>query len=57
MSSFVASPKPISKPVSLHLSRNLAAVVLFCLFGICMSIALISMFSAEEFAAVLAHVN
>ncbi len=47
----------VSVPTSLKfdLSRNLVAVLLFCLLGLTVSMAVFSFVPAEELAAVLAY--
>jgi hypothetical protein len=41
----------------LHLSRDLAAVILFCLLGLAISAALISYLGADEIGSILAHLD
>jgi len=41
--------------VIFHLSRDFAAVLLFCLFGLTIAMTVISLVPAEELAAILAY--
>jgi hypothetical protein len=41
----------------LHLSRDLAAVIIFCLLGLTISVALISYLGVDEIGSILAHLN
>jgi hypothetical protein len=56
-SSYVASPKTSTKPSFLHLSPNLAAVILFSLLGLVVSAALISYQIAGDLGTIIAHLN
>ena len=60
-SSYVASTRPSTKPSTkpsfLHLSPNLAAVILFSLLGLVVSAALISYQAVGDLGAIIAHLN
>jgi hypothetical protein len=44
-----------ASPVTVRLSRNLVAVAFFCLLGLTVSMAVFSLVSPEELAAILAY--
>jgi hypothetical protein len=51
------STKVSTKASFLHLSPDLAAVILFSLVGLTISAALISYLAADDIGAILAHLN
>jgi hypothetical protein len=56
-STYLASTNTSTKASFLHLSPNLAAVILFCLVGLTISAALISYQAAEDIGSILAQLN
>jgi hypothetical protein len=56
-SSYLASTKTSTKASFLHLSPDLATVILFCLVGLVISAALIPYLAAEDIGSILAYLN